>query len=284
MKHLARPALAIIAGEGSLPQSLAEHCAGQGEPYRLFAVRGAVGEWAEAHSPHWFGLAELQELLAVLIRSGCQEVCLAGGVPRPSLKDLGGARALSGMLARIAGGLRAGDDALLRIVAEIVESQGLQVVGIEDRMPELLAPAGVIVGREPGEGSHADIRRGMEIVDALGALDVGQAAVVAEGRCLAVETVEGTQAMLNRLAGTGLECRGGASVGTGVLVKAPKPGQDLRFDRPAVGPDTLDAVVAAGLAGIAVEAGSVLVLERYRLSAGSRTGRGAFVYGFSREP
>ena len=276
------PRLAIVAGGGSLPKQLAEHCASRGELYQLFAVRGAAGAWTDAHSPQWFGLGELQAFRAALAASGCSEVCFAGVVPRPSLADLGGAAALSGAFAQIAEGLRKGDDALLRIVAGIVESQGLRVIGVEERIPELLAPAGVIAGSEPDSGALLDIRRGAEIVGALGRLDVGQAAVVADGRCLAVEAIEGTQAMLTRVGAMDPAARGGAARGRGVLVKALKPGQDPRFDRPAVGPDTMEAVSEAGLCGVAVEAGEVLLLEADCLVGKSGASHGVFLYGYER--
>ncbi len=277
-----RPALAIVAGGGVLPQRLAERCAERGDPYRLFAVRGAAGPWAEAYSPQWFGLEEIREFLGALAASSCREACFAGRVPRPSLASLGGAAALSGALAPLAAGMLKGDDALLRTVAGLVERHGMRVVGVEERMPELLAPDGVIAGREPDSEAMADIRRAAEIVRALGALDVGQAAVVAEGRCLAVETVEGTGAMLSRLAHTDSDRRGGAAAGRGVLVKAPKPDQDLRFDRPAVGPDTLAAARAAGLAGVAVEAGGVLVLERGEIDGREASPGEPFLFGYAR--
>ena len=277
-----RPALAIVAGGGSLPRSLAEHCKSTGDPYRLFAVREAAGAWTEAHAPLLFGLGEVPAFLAALASSGCREVCFAGSVPRPSLADLGGNAALSGALAPIADGLRKGDDTLLRMVAGIVEAQGLRVVGVEERLPELLAPAGTIIGAEPDERSREDIRRGAEIVRALGTLDIGQAAVVAEGRCLAVEAIEGTQAMLARVAAMGSAERGGAVRGRGVLVKAPKPGQDLRLDRPAVGPETVEAAASAGLCGIAVAAGEVLLLERERVAERNQTADGVFLYGYAR--
>ena len=282
MSGRSRPPLAIVAGGGSLPRLLAEHCAARDEPYRLFAVRESADGWTEAHSAQRFGLGQVQAFLAALAASGCGEVCFAGSVPRPSLAEIGGASALSGALAPIAEGLRKGDDALLRIVARAIESQGLRVIGVEERLPELLAPHGAVVGAEPDAGALADIRRGAEIVRALGALDVGQAAVVAEGRCLAVEAIEGTQAMLARVAGMDSAHRGGAAWGRGVVVKATKPGQDLRFDRPAVGPDTLEAASAAGLCGVAVEAGGVLLLERERLAGQGQATGGAFLYGYTR--
>ena len=278
-----RPSLAIVAGGGSLPRSLAEHCKSRGDSYRLFAVREAAGAWAETHAPLRFGLGEVPAFLAALASSGCREVCFAGSVPRPSVADLGGNVALSGALAPIADGLRKGDDALLRIVAGIVEAQGVRVIGVEERLPELLAPVGTVIGAEPDERSLEDVCRGAEIVRALGMLDVGQAAVVAEGRCLAVEAIEGTQALLARVAGMGPAERGGAARGRGVLVKAPKPGQDLRLDRPAVGPETLEAASSAGLCGVAVAAGEVLLLEPERFAERKRTADRVFLYGFARQ-
>jgi len=274
--------LAIVAGGGSLPRLLAERCRRQGDPYRLYAIRGAAGAWAREHSARWFSLPEIQPVLGELAQSGCSELCLAGSVSRPSDDEALPGLAGNDPMAGVAEAMRRGDDALLRAVAGRVESVGLRVIGVEERMPDLLAPAGSVAGPPPDAADIEDIERGAVIAAALGAVDVGQAVAVAEGRCLAVETVEGTAAMLRRISRMSVAERGGARQGRGVLVKAVKPGQDCRFDRPAAGPDTLAAVRAAGLRGLAVEAGGVLLLDRERMAAAGRQGGDVFLYGFAR--
>src|SRR5690606_19501026 len=140
-------------------------------------------------------------------------------------------------------------------VAAVFEERGLAVVGAHQIRPDLVAPAGALTRRAPGPALEADAARARAILDALAPLDVGQGAVVAQGLCLGIETLPGTEALLDFVART----RPGSG---GVLAKRPKAGQDLRLDMPAIGPETVDQALAAGLAGIAVAPGRVLILDR----------------------
>ncbi|MBP6679059.1 MAG: UDP-2,3-diacylglucosamine diphosphatase LpxI, partial [Paracoccus sp.] len=161
---------------------------------------------------------------------------------------------------RIAMGMQSGDDAALRAVIEVFEESGLKVLSVDQIIPELVPGEGVLAG-EPGPRDHKDAARAAQIVRGLGPLDVGQGAVVAQGLCLAIEALPGTQAMLEfaRLHSGLKPDPNGAK---GVLYKAPKPGQDRRIDLPTIGPDTVAQVAAAGLGGIVWEAGGVILLER----------------------
>lgn len=142
-----------------------------------------------------------------------------------------------------------------------MEDNGVRVVGIDDVAPELLVPKGVLGHRQPAAGDHADIARGLQMMAALGPFDVGQAVVIAGQHVLAVEAAEGTDQMLQRIADLRRQGRVTAPAGSGVLVKALKPGQDRRVDLPSIGPRTIENVARAGLAGIAVTAGSTIIAD-----------------------
>jgi DUF1009 family protein len=138
---------------------------------------------------------------------------------------------------------------------------GFRMVGIKDVAPDLLMPEGCISRAWPSDTGKTDIERGRAVLTALGPFDIGQAAVVIDGHVVAVEDIEGTDALLARVARLREEGRIRAATGRGVLVKVPKSGQDLRFDLPTIGPRTLEGVAAAGLAGIAVVAGNTIAAE-----------------------
>jgi DUF1009 family protein len=155
----------------------------------------------------------------------------------------------------------------LSTIGGIFEQHGFRLLGAHEVAPQILVPAGVMGRIKPGDGDRQDIARGLAILDAIGPFDVGQAAVVANRHALAVEGIEGTDAMLARVADLRSAGRIGVATGTGVLVKAPKAGQDRRLDLPSIGPRTVDGVVSAGLAGIAVRAGATIAAEMDRLIA-----------------
>jgi DUF1009 family protein len=165
------------------------------------------------------------------------------------------------MIPRLIGMFRGGDDRLLSGVAGLLEEGGLRVIGVDEVAPEILVPLGVLGRYQPSARDRADISRALKVIAALGPYDVGQAAVVANDNVLALEAAEGTDNMLARIAELRRLQRVTTPVGVGVLVKAPKPGQDRRFDLPAIGPRTVENVAKAGLAGLAVAAGSAIVAE-----------------------
>jgi DUF1009 family protein len=156
---------------------------------------------------------------------------------------------------------RGGDDHLLSSVGRILERDGFRMVGIKDVAPDLLMPHGCLTRAAPDAAANADIARGREVLQALSPFDIGQAAIVVDGHVLGVEDIEGTDGLLARVARLRGEGRIRAKAGRGVLVKAPKSGQDLRFDLPTLGARTIEGATAAQLAGIAVVAGNTLVAE-----------------------
>ncbi len=180
---------------------------------------------------------------------------MAGPMRRPSLSSLSLDLRSMSALAR-AGARVFGDDGLLSVIVEEIERDGFRVVGVEDLLGGYLAPEGRLGGPTPGEADEIDIARGIAVLQALGGADVGQAVAVQEGLVLAVEAIEGTDAMIAR---AGALRRAGLGP---VLVKGSKPGQERRADRPTVGEGTVAAAVAAGFRGIAIEAGSTLIVDR----------------------
>ena len=273
------PRLGIVSGGGALPRLLAESCLANGQAYEVFGIRGFAGDWIAEHPSAIFGIWELDVLLDALVRAECQDVCFAGSVIRPAFQDAPPA-APGDKISRLSSAFRRGDDALLRTLAALFEEKGLRVVGVQECLPEFLASPGPVVAPIPDPNSAEDISRGRKIVEALGKLDIGQAAVVAEGRCLAVEVTDGTDAMLLRVADMDELMRAGARRGHGVLVKASKPGQDLRLDMPTVGSGTVELAAAAGLAGIAIEAGAVIMVDRSAVVEEAKKS-GLFVFAYS---
>jgi DUF1009 family protein len=274
-KDAFRP-LAVIAGNGSLPLAVAEAAARTGRQVHMIGIRGETDPAME-HFPHaWVKWGEVGKLFATLEDRGCRDLVIIGGVRRPDLAKI---RFDSGVIRNLPRLLRlglGGDDTLLSTVVRFFEEKGYRVHGAGEVAPELLACEGSLGTEAPSPESLADIERGFAVVEALGRFDIGQAAVVAGGRVLAVEASEGTDAMLARCAVLRREQRSG--VRSGVLVKAPKPGQEQRVDQPTIGPDTVRHCVEARLAGIAVAAGLVLVANRSETVAAADE-QGLFLYG-----
>lgn len=265
--------LGIIAGAGDLPVRLAVAAQAAGRNPFVVALRGAAepGDFAP-----WQHLAlepaQVGRVTTALRQAGCAEIVLAGRIERPSFArlkpDWQGIR----LLPRVVAAAREGDDALLRALIGFLEEEGFRVVGAEEVLVDLLAPEGALGRLEPGPDDWRDIVRAVRVVRALGALDVGQAAVVRDGLVLGVEAAEGTDALLER-------CRLLQPEGSGgVLVKLPKPGQERRVDLPTIGRATVARAAAARLRGIALAAGQALVLDRAEVAAAADVA-GIFVCG-----
>ncbi len=256
------PKLAIIAGGGTLPLKLAEVCQETARPYVIVALKGWADDAVNAHPHQWCHLGETGGLIKFLKQESVREVVLVGNVQRPDFKsiriDWGGAK----LLPKILLAARHGDDALLRVLVDSFEAEGFKVVGAHDVMEALLIERGSLGTISPDEEAAADIEKARAVVRAMGALDIGQGAVVANGLVLAVEAAEGTDAMLERVAGLRAEIRGSEDIRAGVLLKMPKPIQERRIDLPTIGQKTLIGAAAAGLKGVAVAAEGALVIDR----------------------
>ena len=254
--------LGLIAGGGSLPVEIAEHCQRSGRPLFVIRLKGFAGAGLEPYAGAEVGLAELGKCFKALKRAGCHAICLAGNVARPDfsalMPDLRGLAALPGAIAAA----RRGDDALLRFLVGEFEKEGFAVEGAHEVMDDLGLGEGLLGRIAPSDDASSDIAHAMDIARAIGRLDVGQAVAVCRGLVLAVEAAEGTDAMLARVAELPEALRGRPDAPKGVLAKAPKPIQETRVDLPTIGPATVRAVARAGLAGIVGEAGRLLVLDR----------------------
>ena len=271
--------LGIIAGGGGLPVAVAQSAREAGRAVFIVALLGAADRGLETFPHEWVSLGEAKKLLAALRKQGCKDVIFAGRVARPKFSELRTDSKGLLLLPRIVAAARKGDDALLRLLADILGEEGFRTVGIAEATPGLLVPDAVLGRIEPGKEERADIARAADVVRRLGELDVGQAAVVADGLVLAVEAAEGTDAMLARVAELPETIRGSATRRRGVLVKALKPTQDGKTDLPVIGIATVRNAAAAGLAGIAVEAHFTLVLDRSGVVAAADSS-GLFILGF----
>lgn len=272
------PKLGLIAGGGSLPAEVADHCRAAGRDYFVIRLNGFADEVMRGHPGADVGLAQLGKCFKLLKAEGCKAVCFAGKVDRPDFTrlapDLRGLKALPGVIAAA----RKGDDALLRKVLAEFEKEGFVIEGAHEVEGSLTLPAGPLGRHRPGAEHGADIERALTVAREIGRLDVGQGAVVCDGLVLAVEAQEGTDAMLRRVAELPLAVRGSPEQRRGVLAKAPKPIQETRIDLPTIGLSTIQRAARAGLAGVAGEAGRLLVVDRDAVIA-MADDLGLFVYG-----
>ncbi len=272
--------IGIFAGAGSLPIEVARSVVAHGGAVRIIMLDGADAA-LEAFPHTYVNWAQLGRATAALRRAGIRDVLVLGGGARPSFRnarpDFAFFRELPHVLRLLKAG---GDDAVLRGFLGVLGRQGFTVVGVGDVAHELLVSEGSLTEASPSPDDAGDIAGGFDLVAALGRYDIGQAVVVSRGRIEAIEGAEGTDRMLKRVAAA-RQARG-QDERAGVLVKRPKPGQDLRVDLPAIGPNTIANVEAAGLSGIAVMADHVLAAERGEMVKLADE-RGIFIVGARNE-
>lgn len=274
--------LGVIAGGGELPVVLAEHLAATQRPYFVARIAAMADPALESHPGASHGLGQMGARMDAIREAGCDAVVLIGQVKRPDLKTLQFDEVALAMLPTLLAAMPQGDDALLRAVLAEHEKAGFRVVGADQVMHDLLAPAGVWGIVAPNADHLRDVAKAAKVAAASGAFDIGQGVVVCDGLVLAVEAQEGTDAMLRRVAELPTTIRGAPQARRGVLVKRPKPIQERRIDLPTIGVRTVEGAAAAGLAGVAVEAQGALAVRRADIVAAANRA-GLFVYGFSAE-
>jgi DUF1009 family protein len=258
----------IIAGGGSLPVEVARSITGKGGVAHVIMVEGEASDQLRVFPHTIVNWAELGHAIAAVKRASVTSIVMVGKMARPSFltakPDFGFAFAFPKIWRALKAG---GDDAVLRGVMNLFEARGLKVVSVADVAPELLIGDGTIGVHRPSGFDDVDIERGFALISALGPYDIGQAVVVNAGDIESIEGAEGTDRMLARVAEYRRlsEEAGNGTIRGGVLVKRPKPGQDLRIDLPAIGPDTVDGVRTAALDGIAAMSGFVLAANRLEL-------------------
>jgi DUF1009 family protein len=273
--------LAIVAGGGDLPRRVADQARSTGRNPFVVGLKGfAEASLLEEYNGPELSVGELGKLIQLMRREGCEEMVFAGWLKRPDFStlklDLKGVQSLPKILAAA----KKGDDALLRAVMDVFADAGFRIIGADDVLNDLLIGVGPLGAIAPTTDHWQDIRRAAEVAKISGSLEIGQGAVSCAGLILAVEAQEGTDRMLARVAELQAEIRGTPEVRRGVLVKRPKPQQERRIDLPTIGVATVNGAAKAGLAGIAVEAGAALVVDRDEV-AGAANQHGLFIYGFT---
>ncbi len=275
--------LAIIAGHGDLPKQIAERRATAKLPYLLVVFQDCWEDWMGTHPHQRHEFEKIGAVFRSLREASATHVVFAGAMNRPKLKLWRADLKAVGVAAKAIRLLGQGDDKMLRGFAGIIESEGLTMIGPGEILgDEMMVRPGPLGTQSPSARDRADAAIAAGIVAAVGALDVGQGAVVADGVCLAVEAIEGTDMMLARVAGLPAEKRASAPPPSGVLFKGPKPEQDQRLDQPTIGLRTIEAVVSAGLNGVVVAAGETVLLDGSSVRS-SANAAGIFVYGATPE-
>lgn len=258
--------LAIIAGYGRLPIDVAEAARQNGQSPVILALEGEVDQDWSNFDHAKFSIGDFVRLKKLIADFNIDRIVLAGGVrKRPQISELRPTLnilfALPRLIKTIISG---GDDAALRGFINLIESEGCKVIGAHEIVPGLLANEGSIGNLVPQKQDLIDIDIATKAAVKLGELDIGQGVVVVSGRVIALEGLEGTDAMLERVAGLRDAGRLPKSK-NGVLVKLCKPNQEMRADLPTIGLGTIENAKNAGLSGVVVEAGRSIVLDRKEL-------------------
>ena len=265
------PKLAIVAGGGDLPWLLREACRIVGRDSLFLALTGEVDEDRLPEPDTWLNLGSWGKNLDFLHANGIEELVFAGSVRRPDLKNLNPDSRGVRFLAKL-GMAWLGDNSILTSVLKELEQEGFRIISPDSLLDTFLSTEGNYGGKSPSVGDWEDIRRGINVIRAIGSQDIGQAVVIQRGIVLAVEAAEGTDEMIKRCKRLGEQGTGG------VLVKFPKPGQDRRVDLPTIGVGTVEMVKQAGLAGIAVEVGGALIINPEETTC-SADEAGVFIVG-----
>jgi hypothetical protein len=254
--------IGLIAAGGVMPFAVADSVIARGGNPVLFALKGACDPVAvERFRHHWISVGQLGRAIKLFRAENCRDLVFIGTLVRPALSEVRLDWGTLRVIGLVWAAFRGGDDHLLSGIGRIFEQDGFRMVGIKDVAPDLLMPEGCVTRAMPDDNAAGDIARGRDVLRALSPFDIGQAAVVIDGHVVGVEDIEGTDGLLARVARLRREGRIRARAARGVLVKAPKSGQDLRFDLPTIGPRTIAGAAAAELAGIAIVAGNTIVVE-----------------------
>ncbi len=242
--------LALIAGQGRLPVVLAERLA-KTEPFKIYELAGFRFENPQNFKVETFRLEVLGSLIERLVDNGTQAVCFAGAIKRPVIDPALVDAATAPLLARIGGAIMSGDDAALRAIMALFTERGITIRAAHEIAPQLLPDPGVLGVVQPGGDLGQTLRTGWQVLAAQGAADLGQSCVILRDQVLAQEGQAGTDAMLAEL----------VIAENGILFKGLKPGQDRRADMPVIGLQTVAGARRAGLGGIVIQAGGVMVLD-----------------------
>jgi len=252
--------LGLIAGQGRFPFEVARAARSRGIKVVIAALHGcadaAIAESSECTDDlEWLYLGEVERLISFFQNAGVQGVVVAGKVPKTNLYGDPTPLRLDGLALKLLAEMEnREDDSIMLILAKCLESEGLQLYSQVELVPDLLAGEGLLGAVEPTPEQLRDVAFGLPLAKAIGGLDIGQTLVVGNTAVLAVEAIEGTDEAIRR--------GGRLGPGCAVVVKVAKPDQDMRFDVPAVGPDTVRVLVESGVSLLAIEAGKTLLFEQ----------------------
>ena len=265
--------LGLIVGTGELPEMIARHRRDNGEHVHVVAIRGFEEPWMADFGHDVCGIAELGKMLKLLKAQSCDTLAMIGNVKRPDFASIKADMKGMSVLPRIIGAARKGDDALLSLMVDIFEKEGLRVIGVQELLSDITQPAKVLTNSPISESLAKDIQRSFEVSGLMGDADIGQGSVVCEGLVLAVEAQEGTDEMLRRVSSLPTAIRGNPKARKGALVKRPKPNQERRVDLPTLGVSTVRLAGEAGLAAVCgVEHGALWVNETEMIDVANELG------------
>ena len=252
----------VIAGGGVMPFAVADSLRARGLNPILFALKGVCDPVAtERFRHHWITVGQYGRAKKLFRAENCKNLVFIGTLVRPALSEIRLDWETIRVMGRVWSAFRGGDDHLLSGVGRIFEQEGFRLLGLKEVAPDLLMPEGCVTRTLPGQDATVDIAKGRDVLRALSPFDIGQAVVVIDGHVVGVEGIEGTDELLARIASLRAAGSIRSAKGRGVLVKAPKSGQDLRFDLPTIGSRTIEKAAAAALAGVAVLAGNTVVAD-----------------------
>jgi len=266
--------LAVLAAGGSIPVHVATAAVAAGRPVFVIGLDGTADERLRSFPHEMVKWGQLGRIIELIDAHKTREVVLIGAVDqRPDFRnlriDLGAVRILPRVLSLLVGG----DDTVLSGLTKLLEGRGYRVVGAHEIAPDLVAEPGLVAGPRVSAAARADARLALAAARLIGGLDSGQAAVAVQSRVVALEGAEGTDAMVRRVAELRRAGRVKWSGRSGILAKCSKPQQDIRVDMPAIGPQTVKVAAEAGLAGIVIEPGCVMIADRAEtIAAAERTG------------
>ncbi|MFK7902634.1 MAG: LpxI family protein [Nitratireductor sp.] len=275
--------IAIIAGNGVLPIYIRDELISQNLNPLLIGVHNEISNKLVKKADAVLTFGQVGKLFEILSANSVDRVIFAGGITkRPDYKNLKLDMLTIKELPKLLKIVLGGDNSVLTKISKYFETRNIDVVGSHEIVPRLIANQGVIAGKFSKRSAMANVQLAVESAKTIGGLDIGQASVAEDGRVIALEAVEGTDAMLARVAKLRRDGRLHATPKIAVLAKMLKPEQDMRADLPAIGPKTVENVHKAGLKGIVVEAGKALILDR-NATVKKAAELGIFIYGFDYE-
>lgn len=249
--------LGLIAGNGALPLQVAAAQVASGGEIFIVGLEKEADAGIETYPHVWSPLGHLKAAADHLLGAGCTQMIILGGIQRPKLETLDYDEGGQWFVEQAMAGEQAGDDQLLKLIVAYFQSRGLMLQPAEYVLSALTGRAGAQTSHS--HDPHADdISRAREIAKTIGAQDIGQSVVVAQRLVLGIEGPEGTDSLLQRVAGLAPEFLGTPAAKSGVLAKLPKPQQDRRIDLPTLGKRTVELAAQAHLAGIVYEVGGAL--------------------------